>query len=82
MKTLASILLTFILCAGCASAPDNLARETARAVGGLRPDQVTVSEVKRTATSVSWLATTPSGVFDCSADDMVRRVNAIKREGK
>ena len=74
------VLLAFI--AGCASTPDNLARESARTIGALRPDQVTISEVKRSATSVSWVATTPSGVYDCFADDMVRRVNAVKRETK
>jgi hypothetical protein len=67
---------------GCASTPDNLARETARAIGGVRSDQVTISDVKRGATSVRWVATAPDGVYDCEADDMVRRVNAVKRTSK
>ena len=67
---------------GCASTPNNLARETARTIGGITSDQVTISDVKRGATSVSWVATTPSGVYDCEADDMVRRVNAVKRQQK
>ena len=67
---------------GCASTPNNLARETARTIGGITSDQVTISDVKRGATSVSWVATSPSGVYDCEADDMVRRVNAVKRQQK
>ena len=63
---------------GCASTPDNLQRETARSIGGLTSDQVTVSEVERGATNVSWKATTPSGHYNCEADDMVRRVNCVK----
>ena len=82
MKTLLTIATAALLLVGCASTPDNLARETARSIGGLRSDQVTVSDVKRGATSVSWVATTPLGVYDCEADDMVRRVNTVKREKK
>lgn len=82
MKTLITIATAAFLLVGCASTPDNLARETARSIGGLRSDQVTISDVKRSASSVSWVATTPSGVYDCEADDMVRRVNAVKREKK
>lgn len=82
MKTLLTIATAALLLIGCASTPNNLARETARTIGGLKSDQVTISDVKRGATSVSWVATTPSGVYDCEADDMVRRVNAVKREKK
>jgi hypothetical protein len=77
-----SFAVAALLLVGCASTPDNLARETARAIGGLRPEQVTISDVKRGATSVSWTATTANGTYDCSADDMIRRVNAVKRESK
>lgn len=82
MESLLSLLLALVFLAGCASTGDNLARETARTIGGLRPEQVTVSDVKRGVTSVSWVAKTPSGTYDCSADDMVRRVNAVKRDEK
>jgi hypothetical protein len=86
MKKLYSLAIVFVLgmifFTGCASTSDNLARETARTIGGLRPDQVTISDVQRGMTSVSWVAKTPSGVYDCAADDMVRRVNAVKREQK
>ena len=64
---------------GCASTPDNLQRETARSIGGLTSDQVTVSDVQRGITNVSWKAATPSGQYNCEADDMVRRVNCVKQ---
>ena len=64
---------------GCASTPENLQRETARSIGGLTSDQVTVSDVQRGATNVSWKAVAPSGQYSCEADDMVRRVNCVKQ---
>jgi len=82
MKRLLIITAATMILVGCASTPNNLARETARTIGGITSDQVTISDVKRGATSVSWVATTPSGVYDCEADDMVRRVNAVKRQQK
>ena len=83
MKTVLSLVaIVGLLFVGCASTSDNLARETARTIGGLRSEQVAVSDVKRGVTSVSWVATTSNGVYDCEADDMVRRVNAVKREKK
>jgi len=81
MNKLILIAATLIL-AGCASTSNNLARETARTIGGIKSEDVAVSGVKRGVTSVSWVATTPSGVYDCESDDMVRRVNAVKREQK
>ena len=65
---------------GCASTGENLQRETARAIGGnVSPEQVTVSGVDRGATSVKWKASAPTGSYDCSADDMVRRVLCTKK---
>lgn len=80
MKKTLAIISAAILFVGCASTPDILARETARTIGGIRSDQVSIANVKRGMTSVSWVATTPSGVYDCEADDMVRRINAVKRD--
>ena len=83
MKKIFPTIILLSLLAGCMNTSDNLARETARTIGGLRPDQVTISDVKRGMTNVSWVATTPNGaIYDCAADDMVRRVNAVKRETK
>ena len=83
MKKILSTVILLSLLVGCMSTSDNLARETARTIGGLRPDQVTISDVKRSITNVNWVATTSTGaIYDCAADDMVRRVNAVKRETK
>ena len=73
-----SIIPTFIF--GCASTGDNLQRETAHPIGGnVSPEQVTDSDIYRGATNVKWKASTPTGSYDCSADDMVRRVLCIKK---
>ena len=64
-----------LVIAGCASTDNNLQRETARSIGGnVTPEQVTVSNIDRGATSVKWQAVAPGGRYACSADDMVRRV--------
>jgi hypothetical protein len=68
-----------LILAGCASTGDNLQRETARFLGeNVSPDSVSVSNVDRGATSVRWDAITPNGPYQCSADDMVRRVHCVK----
>lgn len=73
------IIATFTF--GCASTGDNLQRETARSIGGnVSSEQVTVSDIDRGVTSVKWKASAPTGSYDCSADDMVRRVLCIKKQ--
>lgn len=73
-----SIVAT-IMC-GCASTGENLQRETARSIGeNTSPEQVTVTNVDRGATNVTWKATAPTGNYDCSADDMVRSVLCTKK---
>ena len=65
---------------GCASTGESLQRETARSIGGnVTPEQVTISEVDRGISSVKWKAASPNGNYDCSADDMVRRVFCVKK---
>jgi len=68
-----------MLCSACASSPENLQRETARFIGGTIPQQVTVSNINRGATNVSWDAETPKGKYGCNADDMLRRVLCVKQ---
>lgn len=64
----------------CASSTDNLARETARSIGGITSEQVTnITNVKRGATAASWEADAPTGHYKCEADDMLRRVNCVKQ---
>lgn len=65
---------------GCASGTTSLASATAMSVGqNLAPEEVTVTDVHRSAMSVRWLATTPKGHYSCSADDMVRRPYCVKQ---
>jgi PBP1b-binding outer membrane lipoprotein LpoB len=75
-----SVAIVAIIMSGCASTDANLTRETARSIGGnVSPEQVIVTNVDRGMTSVTWKATAPTGSFDCSADDMVRRVLCVKK---
>ena len=64
---------------GCANTSANLQRETARFIGGISSEQVTVSDVQRGMTDVKWKAETPNGLYNCEADDMVRRVNCTRQ---
>lgn len=74
------IAVVTMVMVGCASTGANLQRETARSVGGnVSPEQVTVSDVDRGMTSVTWNASAPSGDYACSADDMLRRVLCTKK---
>jgi len=78
-KAIMSLLVIGFICTGCQNTDANLRRETARSIGDLTPDQVDVSEVDRGMTNVDWKAATPKGTYRCSADDMLRRVNCVKR---
>lgn len=65
---------------GCANMDDALQRESARAIGGgVLPDSVQLQNVDRGAMSVKWDAVTSEGAFNCSADDMLKRVLCVKR---
>lgn len=64
----------------CASTNANLQRESARLMTPVpNPDNVKISDVQRSASSVKWVATGASGIYDCSADDMMRRPLCVKR---
>ena len=75
-----AILLALFFMVGCASNIQSLQRESARSIGNnLRPNDVSITEVNRSAMNVDWKATTPDGItYNCNADDMVRRVNCVK----
>ena len=77
-KALFSLSIVVAL-VGCASTNENLQRETARSIGGVLPEAVTVKNVNRGATSVTWEADSSKGTYSCSADDMVRRVICVKK---
>ena len=66
--------------AGCASTSDNLQRASAMAIGNnTLPENVTLANIDRGATSVKWTAVTSGQTYSCSADDMVRRPYCAKR---
>jgi hypothetical protein len=74
------LVMVFLLLTGCASTPANLQRETARFIGDISPDQVSVSNIQYGITDVKWEADTPKGGYSCSADDMVRRTYCVKNK--
>jgi PBP1b-binding outer membrane lipoprotein LpoB len=79
-KIMILLFIAFLFLAGCASNIASLQRESAANIGNnLKPDDIKITDVKRGAFNVYWKATTPDGtIYDCSADDMVRRVNCVK----
>lgn len=78
-KFIMSMLFIGYMCTACANSDAILKRETARSIGDLTPDQITVSDVDRGMLNVDWKASTPKGNYICSADDMLRRLNCVKR---
>ena len=79
MKRITFLVVTMVMFIACANTDVNLRRETARSIGDLTPNEVVVSDVDRGAMNVDWKASTPKGNYVCSADDMLRRVNCVKR---
>jgi len=67
--------------AACASSVESLQSASAMSIGNnTRPANVTVSNVQRGATKVTWTATLPGGAsYSCEADDMVRRPYCFRR---
>ena len=81
MKTLFKIFFLFsfaFFLASCASSTESLQRATAKQIGNTRLQDVTIYNVKRGVSTVSWYAKTPNGCYECDADDMVRQVNCVK----
>ena len=67
-----------LLLSSCASSIESLQRATANEAGNTLTRDVTIYNVNRGVTTVSWQAKTPSGCYECDADDMVRRVHCVK----
>ena len=70
--------MTLIFLSACASTETNLQLESARSIGNVLPEDVSINNVDRGLTTVNWNANTKTGFYKCSADDMVRRVLCIK----
>jgi hypothetical protein len=77
MKIALLFFLSFFL-VSCASTSESLQRATAIGVGNTLTEDVTIYNVNRGMSSVSWQAKTPSGCYECDADDMVRNVHCVK----
>lgn len=61
LTTLFSAVALAVAAVGCQSTAANLQRETARNIGGgVTPEHVTISDVDRSMTSVTWKAATPT----------------------
>lgn len=62
-----------------ASSVENLQRATATEIGNdTRTADVTIINIKRKATSVTWYARAKDTCYECDADDMVRKVHIVK----
>ena len=82
MKKKLILYLICILFVSCASNVQNLQRESALNIGNnINPNDVMINNVNRGAMSVTWQAVVaPDGtIYNCDADDMVRRVNCRKQ---
>ena len=74
------VAVSVLAISGCASTGGSLQLATASFIGGnVAPEQVTVTDVKRSAMQIKWQAATPKGHYSCSADDMVRRPYCVKQ---
>jgi hypothetical protein len=62
----------------CKSTTASLQRATATSIGNTLSSEVTVSNVKRSASNVSWDAKKDGECYECESDDMVRRTNCKK----
>jgi hypothetical protein len=88
-----AILVTAMLCvASCTTtrSDENVRLETARAIGGVTSEQVTISNLHIGMSSTfplsvpsetaNWEAETPKGHYQCESDDMLkRRANCVKQ---
>lgn len=63
---------------GCASTEAGLQKATASKIGGVMSKDISVSDIDRGATSVSWKAKANNVNYSCESDDMVRNVNCVK----
>ena len=66
---------------GCTGANLNLQRASARAILPTpNPDSVNISDLHRGMMVARWIATTPTGVFDCSIEAAEHAPICAKRD--
>ena len=87
MKFKVVVIVTFLLAltvfaGSCTSArsEENVRLETARAIGGITSEQVTISNLNVGMKTATWDAETPLGRYKCESDDMLKRgANCVKQ---
>lgn len=83
MRARVRVVLLATLLVGCAGPFQyNMKRESARVIAPTpHPDSVVISEIRRDplGTPRKWVATTPSGVYDCSLVEGERHPLCAKR---
>jgi hypothetical protein len=73
------ILICYCEAFSQASSVENLKRTSAKEIGNnTRTEDVSVSNIKRKMTSVSWYAQANGICYECDADDMVRSLHIVK----
>jgi hypothetical protein len=76
---IAAITLLLVACTTSRS-DENVRLETARAIGGITSDQVTVTNLHVGMKTATWDADTPKGHYKCEADDMLKHpANCVKQ---
>jgi len=85
IRTATIIILTLTvsaLVAACTTArsDENVRLETARAIGGITSEQVTITNLNVGMKTATWDAETPLGRYKCESDDMLKRgANCVKQ---
>ncbi len=64
---------------GCGNETADLQKETAKYIGSLASEQVTVYDIDRSMVDVKWKANTPNGKYSCEADQKLRGVKCVKQ---
>lgn len=79
LATLMILVLCLVSCTTTRS-DENVRLETARAIGGVTSDQVTITNLHIGMKTANWDAETPKGNYKCESDDMLKRgANCVKQ---
>jgi hypothetical protein len=81
--SISAVFLTAAVCiASCTTtrSDENVRLETARAIGGVTSEQVTITNLHIGMKTANWDADTPKGHYKCESDDMLKRgANCVKQ---
>ena len=76
LTAISSFTVIALSLVSCASSIENLQRATASKIDGASMNQISVDNIDRGVTSVTWDATYDNNNYKCDSDDMVRNVNS------